>query len=108
MEFFTILLSGLLAVLSPVNLVADKVTEGAIRARFNKVEQLKVRIDNAPNYQLIQGKVERVRIAGRGLWLTPDIRIGALEVETDPINVDLQSLRQSDNRSPRASLRQDR
>src|SRR4028118_1069135 len=105
MEFFTILLSGLLAVLSPVNLVADKVTEGAIRARFNKVEQLKVRIDNAPNYQLIQGKVERVRIAGRGLWLTPDIRIGALEVETDPINVNLQGLRQS-GQSPRSSLRQ--
>ena len=106
MEFITILLSGLLAVLTPVNLIADKVTEGAIRARFNKIEQLKVRIDNAPNYQIVQGKVEQVRIAGRGLWLTPDIRIGALELETDPINVDLQSLRQSDNRSPRASLRQ--
>lgn len=105
MEFFTILLSGLLAALTPVNLVADKVTAGAIRARFNKVEQLKVRIDNAPNYQLIQGKVERVRIAGRGVWLTPDIRIDALELETDPLNVDLQRLR-SGQANPRASLRQ--
>ncbi len=105
MEFITILLSGLLAVLSPVNLVADKVVESNLRSRLNKVEQLKVRIDNAPNYQLVQGKVERVRIAGRGLWLTPDIRIGALEVETDPINVNLQSLRQS-GQSPRSSLRQ--
>ena len=106
MEFITILLSGLLTVLTPVNLIADKVTEGAIRARFNKIEQLKVRIDNAPNYQLIQGKVEQVRIAGRGLWLTPDIRIGALDVETDPINIDLQRLRQKGQGSPRASLRQ--
>jgi len=106
MEFFTILLSGLLAVLSPVNLVADKVTEGAIRSRFNKVEQLKVRIDNAPNYQLVQGKVERVRIAGRGVWLTPDIRVDALELETDPLNVDLQRLRAGSQGSPRASLRQ--
>lgn len=105
MEFFTILLSGLLAVLTPVNLIADKVTAGAIRARFNKVEQLKVRIDNAPNYQLIQGKVERVRIAGRGVWLTPDLRIDALELETDPLNVDLQRLR-SGEANPRASLRQ--
>lgn len=105
MEFITILLSGLLAVLSPVNLVADKVVESNLRSRLNKVEQLKVRIDNAPNYQLVQGKVDRVRIAGRGLWLTPDIRIGALEVETDPINVNLQSLRQS-GQSPRSSLRQ--
>ncbi len=105
MEFFTILLSGLLAALTPVNLVADKVTVGAIRARFNKVEQIKVRIDNAPNYQLIQGKVERVRIAGRGVWPTPDIRIDALELETDPLNIDLQRLR-SGQANPRASLRQ--
>jgi hypothetical protein len=106
MEFFTILLSGLLTALTPVNLIADKVTAGAIRARFNKVEQLKVRIDNAPNYQLIQGKVERVRIAGRGMWLTPDIRIDALELETDPLNVDLQRLRSGAQANPRTSLRQ--
>ena len=106
MEFFTILLSGFLTVLTPVNLIADKVTAGAIRARFNKVEQIKVRIDNAPNYQLIQGKVEKVRIAGRGVWLTPDIRIDALELETDPLNVDLQRLRSGGQANPRASLRQ--
>lgn len=106
MELFTILLSGLLAALTPVNLIADKITANAIRARFNKVEQIKVRIDNAPSYQLIQGKVERVRIAGRGIWLTPDIRIDALELETDPLNVDLQRLRQGSQANPRASLRQ--
>jgi LmeA-like phospholipid-binding len=106
MELFTILLSGLLAALTPVNLIADKVAANAIRARFNKVEQLKVRIDNAPNYQLIQGKVERVRIAGRGVWLTPDIRIDALELETDPLNVDLQRLRSGTQTNPRSSLRQ--
>lgn len=105
MELFTILLSGLLAALTPVNLIADKVTAKAIRARFNKVEQLKVRIDNAPNYQLIQGKIERVRIAGRGMWLTPDIRIDALELETDPLNVDLQRLRSGTQANP-TSLRQ--
>lgn len=106
MEFLTILLSGLLAALTPVNLIADKITANALRARFNKVEQIKVRIDNAPNYQLLQGKVERVRIAGRGMWLTPDIRIDALELETDPLNVDLQRLRSGGQANSRASLRQ--
>lgn len=106
MEFITILLSGLLALVSPVGIVTDKVVAGALRSRLNKVEQLQVRVDNAPSYQLLQGTVERVRIAGRGLWLTPNIRIGALEVETDPINVDLQRLRQGGQGSPRASLRQ--
>ncbi|MGC1394311.1 MAG: DUF2993 domain-containing protein, partial [Coleofasciculaceae cyanobacterium] len=100
------LLSGLLAALTPVNLIADKVTAGAIRARFNKVEQIKVRIDNAPNYQFIQGKIERLRIAGRGMWLSPDIRIDALELETDPLNVDLQRLRSGAQANPRAAFRQ--
>ena len=106
MELFTILLSSLLGVLSPTGLVVDKIVESNLRSRLNKVEQLKVRVDNAPSYQLVQGKVERVRIAGRGLWLTPDIRIGALEIETDPLNVDLERLRQGGQRSPKAALRQ--
>ena len=106
MELLTILLSGLLSLLSPVGLVTDKIIERNLRARLNKVEQLQVRIDNTPSYQLLQGKVDRVRIAGRGLWLTPNIRIGALEVETDPVSLDLQSLRQRDRKSPIASLRQ--
>lgn len=106
MELLTILLSSLLTLVSPVGLVVDKVIANNLRSRFDKVEQLQVRVDNAPSYQLVQGKVERVRIAGRGLWLTPDLRIGALEVDTDPINLDLQRLRQGGEGSPRASLRQ--
>ncbi len=106
MEFLTILLSGLLALVSPAGLVIDKVVANNLRSRLNKVEQLQVRVDNAPSYQIVQGKVERVRIAGRGLWLTPDIRIGALELETDPLNVDIQRLRQGGQKSARESLRQ--
>ena len=106
MEFLTILLSGLLALVSPAGLVIDKVIANNLRSRLNKVEQLEVRVDNTPSYPIVQGKAERVRIAGRGLWLTPDIRIGALEVETDPLNVDIQRLRQGGKKSIRESLRQ--
>ncbi|HBL13513.1 MAG TPA: DUF2993 domain-containing protein [Cyanobacteria bacterium UBA11162] len=106
MELFTILLSGLLTILSPPGLIIDSVAENAIRSRFEKVEQLQVRVDNTPNYQLLNGNIEQVRIAGRGLWLTPTIRIDALELETDPINVDLQRLRQRTQDSPAASLQE--
>lgn len=105
MEIFTILLSGLLALISPAGFLVDRVAQNAIRSRFDKVEQLQVRVDNPPSYQLIQGKVERVRIAGRGLWPTKDVRIDVLEVETDPIAVDLQRLQQSTKSSPRTSLK---
>lgn len=92
MEFFTIFLSSLLGLVSPAGLVVDQIAQNAIRSQF-EVEQLQVRVDNAPSYQLLQGKVERVRIAGRGLQpKRQDIRIAALELETDPIDLDLRSL----------------
>lgn len=95
MELITILLSGLLGLVSPAGLVIDRIAENAIRSQFKKVEQLQVRVDNAPSYQLLQGKVERVRIAGRGLQLKrQDIRIAALELETDPIDFELRNLGQ--------------
>lgn len=106
MEFFAIFLSSFLVLVSPIGVVTDKIIANNFRSRLNKVEQLQVRVDNAPSYQLIQGKVERVRIAGRGLWLTPDIRVSALEIETDPLDVDLQRLRQGGQKSARESLRQ--
>ncbi|NEP00206.1 MAG: DUF2993 domain-containing protein [Symploca sp. SIO2E9] len=106
MEFLTIFLSSLLAVVSPVGLIIDSVAEDAIGSRLEQVEQLAVRIDNAPSYQLLQGKVERVRIAGRGLLLKPDIRIELLELETDPINLKLSSLRKSTGNSPQTLLEQ--
>ncbi|RKH75069.1 DUF2993 domain-containing protein, partial [Corallococcus praedator] len=89
MEFLTILLSALIGLVSPVGLVADRLAEDQIRNQFDSVEDLQVRIDSVPSYRLAQGRVDRVRIAGRGLSIQPNLRIAALEVETDPIAVDL-------------------
>ncbi|ARV61719.1 hypothetical protein BZZ01_26630 [Nostocales cyanobacterium HT-58-2] len=95
MELFTLLVSSLLGLVTPVGLVVDRTAESAIRSQFDKVEQLQVRVDNAPSYQLLQGKVERVRIAGRSLQLkSQEIRIAVLELETDPIELELRSLGQ--------------
>lgn len=105
MEFITIFLSALLGVLGSVGFFVDRFVETAVRQRFQRVEQLQVRVDNAPNYQLIGGKVQRVRIAGRGFWLTPEARIDVLELDTDPLNADIQALR-GGKISPLAALRQ--
>jgi hypothetical protein len=64
MEFFTLLVSGALGLVTPVGLVVDQAAVGAIRSQLAQVEQLQVRVDNAPTHQLLQGKVERVRVAG--------------------------------------------
>lgn len=94
MELFTLLVSGLLGLVTPVGLVVDQTAENAIRFQLAQVEQLQVRVDNAPTHQLLQGKVAKVRVAGRSLQLKKwqDIRIAALELETDAIELEPRSL----------------
>jgi LmeA-like phospholipid-binding len=94
MELITVLLSSFLSVLSLGGIVADKAAESSIRARFSKVEDVQVRIDNAPNLQIINGQVDRVRVAAKGLWLNPSVRIDGFELETDPVQVDPQKIQQ--------------
>lgn len=92
MELITILLSSLFTLVSPIGLVSDQVAEGLIRERIHKADLIDVRIDNAPNFQLVGGRVDRVRFAGRGIYPLPEMRIDTLDVETDPIDIDLPAL----------------
>lgn len=95
MEFLTILLSSFLGLISPTGLVVEKVATNTMRSQFAQIETLQVRVDNPPSQQLLQGKVQRIRIAGRGLLLKqPTIRLMVLELETDAIDLDIPSLRQ--------------
>jgi hypothetical protein len=94
MEFFTILLSGLLGLLSPVGTVTEQIAEDTLRQQIESAEELAVRIDNTPNYQLARGQIDRIRIAGRGIVPVPDVRIAVLDIETDAVAIDLSSLNQ--------------
>ncbi|BAZ38336.1 hypothetical protein NIES4101_42730 [Calothrix sp. NIES-4101] len=93
MELLTLILSGLLGSISPVGIIVDRTAENAIRSQFAQVEKLQVRVDNAPTHKLLQGKLDRVRIAGRSLQLKrQDIRIALLELETDSIELDTRTI----------------
>jgi hypothetical protein len=94
MEFLTILLSALLGLVSPAGFVLARVAETAIREQLDSAEALSVRIDNTPSYRALQGRVDRVRIAGRGLYPLEEVRVAVLDVETDAIALDPQLLRQ--------------
>lgn len=98
MEFLTILLSGLLTVPSPLNFLLDHILESNIRQRLENADTLEVRLDNTPNYQLLQGKLDHLRVATRGLQLTDNLRLDTLELETDPIDINIKTL-QNGNRS---------
>jgi hypothetical protein len=106
MEFFTIFLAGLLGIASPTGIILDTIVESKFREQFDEVEQLEVRIDNVPNYRIIQGQVQRVRLASRGVYLTPDFRIDTIELETDALDVDLPTLQQGGREGLNQSLNQ--
>lgn len=92
MELLTIFLSGLLGLVTPAGLIVDQVAEKAIRSQLKTAQQLQVRVDNIPTHQLLQGRVEKVRIAGRSLLLKhQNIHISVLDLETDPIEFDFHA-----------------
>jgi hypothetical protein len=92
MEFITILLSGLLGIVTVGGVVLDETAESAIRGQLADVERLSVRIDNRPSYQLAQGRIDRIRIAGRGLYPIAGVRVDVLDIETDAIAFDVANL----------------
>ena len=71
MEFFAAVLTGLLGVAGAPGIVIDRLITDALRGQLVRADRLEVRLDNTPNYQLLQGKIDRVRLAGRGIYLSP-------------------------------------
>ena len=92
MEVLAIVLSGLLSVASSGGIIIDSVGANRIRSALIGIEKQAVRIDNSPSYQIAKGKVQKARIAARGVKIEPNLRIEALELETDPIDLKISQL----------------
>ncbi len=98
MELITIILSTLLGVVGTGGVVVDTLAEAALRDQVAGAESLQVRIDNVPNYQLIDGRIEQARVAARGIETLqlPGLRIDSIDLETDAVDVDLARLQQGE------------
>jgi hypothetical protein len=110
MEIFTIILAGLFAAIAPLGTILDKTLENFLRSRVHSAESVSVRLDNTPSYSLASGHLDHLRIATRGIEPLADFRLQAVELETDPIDIniaDLQTghLRESLRRPLQAALR---
>jgi hypothetical protein len=106
MQFITILLSSLLSILATSGLFVDRAIEKNLRQRITGVDTLEVRLDNAPSYQLLNGKIDKLRIVSRGLQITDYLTIDSLELETDKLDLNLKKIRSSNNPNFRDSLNQ--
>jgi hypothetical protein len=87
MDAIALILTGLMTLISPVGAVGDRLAETQIRKQLAGAESLQVRLDNAPTYQILQGKGDRLRLSGRGLFPIDQVRLDQFELETDPIDV---------------------
>jgi hypothetical protein len=96
MELIIAFLTTIMAIVSPVGAAVDQLAEDALRDQVAAAEELHVRIDNVPTYQILNGRVEHLRIAGRGIFPRqfPDLRVEAIDLETDVVDVDFGALRQ--------------
>ncbi|MDJ0660811.1 MAG: DUF2993 domain-containing protein [Crocosphaera sp.] len=92
MEVFTIFLSSLITIISPLGVVVDTVLAEQLRSQVSSVEELAVRVDNTPSYQPIAGKIDRIRIASRGIEIIDNLRIDTFDLETDPIDIDINKV----------------
>lgn len=94
METLTIILASFFTLISPTGVVIEQVAENLVRQRVYAVEKMSVRIENRPSYAILQGKIDHVLVAARGIQVIESVRLEAVELETDPINVDPNTLRQ--------------
>lgn len=92
MESIAVVLASLLGLVGTPGIVIDKLGADLLRQQVHRVEQLELRIESAPNYQILLGAVDRIRLASRGVYPTEFLRIDTLEVETDPISINPNAL----------------
>jgi hypothetical protein len=92
MELFAGLLTSVLGLAGAPGIAIDRIVTDFLRGQIVRADVLEVRVDNAPNYQILLGNVDRIRVAGRGVYILDFLRIEAIELETDPISIDPSAL----------------
>jgi hypothetical protein len=88
MELFAGLLTTVLGLAGAPGIAIDKIATDFLRGQIVRADALEVRVDNAPNYQILLGKIDRIRVAGRGVYVLDFLRIDEIDLETDPISID--------------------
>lgn len=89
-------LAGFLALLAGLGggagYFVDRSARDLLVEQLDAADTLEVRVQTQPNYTLLGGQIDRVLVAGRGLYVAPYPRIAAIDIQTDPIDLDIESL----------------
>lgn len=106
MKILTIIISAIISLGTSGGFISDTIVTNIIKSKTENVEQLEVRILNVPNYKVLNGQAQTIKIASRGLEIRENIRIEALEIETDPIKIDLNRINNGDLKDFQQILKQ--
>jgi LmeA-like phospholipid-binding len=83
-------LASLLALLATLGNIGgyslEQVAKDLLLKQVDSADRLEVRVLSRPNYQLVNGEVERVQFAARGVVRKP-FRVASAELETDPVSL---------------------
>ena len=104
MELIAIVLSGVFSLFSNGGWIIDLIAGKTLSDQVVSIEEQAIRIDNTPNFQLAQGKIDKVRIAYRGIKLNSYLKVDTLELETDAIALNVKNLNTENLQSLRSSL----
>ncbi len=98
MDILAIIAVTLMTLVSPTGAVVDTLAEDALRDQIASAEELYIRIDNVPNYQILSGRIDHARLAARGLYARqlPELRVDVIDLETDVVDVDLAALQRGE------------
>lgn len=88
MEFFAGLLTTVLGLAGTSGIAIDRIATDFLRGQIVRADTLEVRVDNAPNYQILLGNIDRIRVAGRGVYILEYLRIDEVDLESDPISIE--------------------
>lgn len=87
------IIAGLLALIAGLGggagYLSDQAVTHLLHQNLDSAEILEVRLQSTPNTKVLRGDIDRVLLAGRGLVIEPYPRIAILELETDPLSLDL-------------------
>jgi hypothetical protein len=87
MEWAVGILTTLIGIAGTPGIVIDRVATDFVHAQIHSADVLAVRIENTPNYRILRGDVDRILVAGRGVYIQPFLRVDTIDLETDPISV---------------------
>lgn len=106
MKLITIIITTIISLGSSGGLILNNLLANLIKSHTESIEKLEVRVSNIPSYKIINGQAKSIKIATRGLELRKNVRIETLELETDSLNIDLQSLNSGKIKDFRQALKQ--